>query len=51
MGYFDPKPPASVEQSTRHPLFWQVLEIALIVIIIGLLAALWLPIWMGRDIH
>jgi hypothetical protein len=37
MGYFDPK-------------LWRVLEIALIVIIIGLLAALWLPIWIGRDL-
>jgi hypothetical protein len=51
MGYFDPKPPTPVEQATKHRMLWRVLEIALIVIIIGLLAALWLPIWIGRDIH
>jgi ABC-type spermidine/putrescine transport system permease subunit I len=51
MGYFDPKPPESIDSPTRHPLLWRVLEIALIVIIICLLAALWLPIWIGRDMH
>jgi hypothetical protein len=51
MGYFDPKPPSPIEQPTSHRMLWRILEIGLIVIIICLLASLWLPIWIGRDIH
>jgi hypothetical protein len=50
MGYFDPKPPTPIAQPMKHPMLWWVLEIALVVTIIGLLAALWLPIWIGRDL-
>jgi hypothetical protein len=49
LGYFDIKPPT--EPQPTHSTLWRILEITLIVIIIALLAGLWLPIWLGRNIH